>query len=522
MSVHRPPTQSELVVQALRRFPDRVAFRQGGKSLSYAGLADALARWLTVLREHGIGPGGRVGLLSLNRPEVWLAQVAPGLLDASYTALHPAGSFSDHLFICDDAELTVLIVDPAFADRAAELAAKSATLTHVLTLGPSDLGSDLLVLADRAAPSVLEPSADPESTTWLLYTGGTTGLPKGVHLSQRALAAQALNLATGWDLPRERRYLSVAPISHASGLPILPTLLAGGTTVLMTKWDPEEWLRTVADERVTMSFLVPTMIYSLLDTEGVEAADRSSLEAIVYGASPMSPARLREGIARLGGVFTQMWGQTESTGTGTTLWRSQHDVSDTPEAAERLTSCGQATPGVTIAVLDPDGQPVEPGEIGELCLRGPSVMTGYHNQPELTEQAFAHGWLHTGDVGRVDSAGFAYIVDRLKDLIITGGYNVYPTELEKVISAHPAVAQCAVIGVPDTKWGEAVKAVVVVRSGMAVGPETLIDLVRQEKGSVQAPKSVDFVDAIPVTGVGKPDKKTLRARYWADHDRAVN
>jgi fatty-acyl-CoA synthase len=232
----------------------------------------------------------------------------------------------------------------------------------------------------------------------------------------------------------------------------------------------------------------------------------------------MSPARLIEGIERMGPVFTQIWGQTESAGMGTALWRSQHDVTD----PVRLTSCGQAIPGVRLAILDGGDQEVAPGEAGEICLRGTMVMNGYHQQPELTEKALAHGWLHTGDVGRRDDQGFVYIVDRVKDLIISGGFNVYPGEIEKVLSTHPNVSSCAVIGVPDHKWGEAVKAVVVARPGTAIDVDALIALVRDQKGPVCTPKSVDVVDAIPVTAVGKADKKVLRAKYWQGLDRNVH
>jgi len=261
------------------------------------------------------------------------------------------------------------------------------------------------------------------------------------------------------------------------------------------------------------------MVYVLLDHPGIAQADLSSLELIIYGASPMSPARLVEAMKRFGPVFMQLYGQSEAPNCITALHKHEHDPENRPE---RLASCGTPSGSSQVALLDDDGKEVRVGEVGEICVRGPLVMLGYWNKPEETEKAFRHGWLHTGDMARRDTDGFIYIVDRSKDLIITGGFNVFPREVEDVLTRHPAVAAAAVIGVPDEKWGEAVKAVVVLKAGETVAPEALIALVREHKGPVQAPKSVDFVDALPVTGLGKPDKKALRARYWSGQQRAVH
>ena len=233
----------------------------------------------------------------------------------------------------------------------------------------------------------------------------------------------------------------------------------------------------------------------------------------------MSPARLVEGIERFGPVFMQLYGQSEVPNCITVLRRDDHDPVAHPE---RLASCGAPVAGLQVKLLDEDGHEVPEGEVGEICCRGPLVMAGYWNKPEETARAFRHGWLYTGDLARRDADGFLYIVDRSKDMIISGGFNVFPREVEDVLTRHPAVAAAAVIGVPDPKWGEAVKAVVVCRAGAEVSAEALIAMVRDAKGVVHAPKSVDFTDDLPVTGLGKPDKKVLRARYWGGAARAVN
>src|SRR5438270_3061912 len=517
--LHDAATTCDVVVSALRRFPDRVAFRMDGRDISYREAEDILQRWVGGLQHRGVEPGQGVGLVSLNRPEAWSAQVAPALAGGRYTALHPLGSLDDHLHACNEAELRFLFVDPPFAERATQLLERAETVEAVFSLGPSDAGEDINQLAAAATVGgrLDRGPHGPEDMAYLLYTGGTTGVPKAAMLSERAFSTLANGTALGWDLPEEMRYLAVAPISHAAGMLILPTLMRGGTVILQRRFDPSAWLRGMAAERATISLLVPTMIYALLDSPELDRTDLSDLHTLMYGASPISPTRLAEGVERLGPVFCQLYGQTESGGQGTSLWRHQHDVSD----LRRLTSCGTPMPFNRVAILDTDNNPAPDGEAGEICIQGPSVMDGYWKQPELTEAAFSGGWLHTGDIGVRDEYGFFYIVDRKKDMIVSGGFNVLPREIEDVLGQHPAVSACAVIGVPDEKWGEAVRALVVLRPGATAEPEELIGLVREKKGPVYAPKPVEFIDSLPLTPVGKADKKVLRARYWEGRDRQV-
>ena len=262
------------------------------------------------------------------------------------------------------------------------------------------------------------------------------------------------------------------------------------------------------------------MIYALLDHPALDRTDVSSLETFLYGPAPMSPTRLAEGLERIGHVFTQFYGQTESGGTGTVLAKQDHD----PARPTRLASCGKAMSMMRLRIQDVEGREVPVGETGEICIQGPSVMDGYWNQPELTAETFRHGWLHTGDMATRDDEGFLTIVDRKKDMIVSGGFNVFPRprEIEDVLSSVSAVAISAVIGVPDDRWGEAVKAVVVRKPGAHGTADQLIALVKEKKGPVYAPKSVDFVDAIPLTAVGKADKRALRAKYWSGQDRLVH
>jgi fatty-acyl-CoA synthase len=512
-------TYGEMILTALRRFPDRIAFRQDGRTLTYRQTSDLLARWITVLTQRGLKPGQGVGVLSSNRPEVWLAQSASIMTGGRYTALHPLGSLDDHLYACNEAELRFLIVDPPYAERAARLLDGAAVVEAIFTLGPAEVGEDLTHLAEQVTPAPLTAGPHgPDDVAWLLYTGGTTGVPKAAMLPERAIAQMMFAVLSGWDLPNEMRYLACAPISHAAGMLTTPTLLRGGTVILQKSFDPGAWLAAVATERVTLSLLVPTMIYAVLDHPALGRTDLSSLQTIMYGASPMSPARMAEALERVGPVFCQLYGQTECAGLATSLWRAEHDRTD----LHRLTSCGRPIPGVRVSVRDDNGAVVPDGEPGEICVQGPSVMLGYWKQPELTRAALGEGFLRTGDIAVRDEEGYLYIVDRKKDMIVSGGFNVFPREVEDVLTTHPAVSNVAVIGVPDPRWGEAVKALVVTKPGARVSAEEIIQLVRDKKGPVYAPKSVDFLDTLPLTPVGKADKKTLRARYWAGHTRNVH
>ena len=318
--------------------------------------------------------------------------------------------------------------------------------------------------------------------------------------------------------PEEVRHLVCTPLSHAGSSLFVPLQLQSATMFVLPTFEAGAVLEAIERHRITTTMLVPSMIYALLDHPRFAETDLSSLQTVFYGASAMSPARLQEALTKLGPIFVQFYGQTEAPMTVCVLRKEDHDIND----LERLTSCGRPLPWVPVALLDDDGKEVPMGEPGELCVRGPLVMKGYWNKPEETAEAFEHGWLHTGDVCREDEDGFFTIVDRKKDMIVSGGFNIFPREVEDVISTHPSIAAVAVVGVPDETWGEAVKAVVVPRAGQTIDERELIELVKQRKGSHHAPKSIDIVDSIPVSAVGKPDKKVLRARYWAGADRLVH
>ena len=512
-ALHRPLYVPDLLVNALTRTPDRpLLLRPDGSGLNVSEVRDASSRFQQALHALGVGRGTRVGLLSSNRVEVLFANNAVQLLAAIYVPLHPLGSSADHLHMLTDSGVDVLVVDPSrYGERAAELAQQIPGL-KLLSFGPLPGAADLLALAAGFDPQALvAPRVGAHDVIRLGYSGGTTGKPKALASVQRTGLATLSIMLAEWEWPNPPRYLSCMPLSHAGAAMFLPTLMKGGHMLVLPGFDPVSVMQAIQTHRLNCVMLVPTMIYALLDHPRFGEFDLSSLECVYYGASAIAPARLKEAIEKIGPVFFQFYGQAEAPMSVTVMRRAEHDVND----PRRLASCGRPVPWVQVELLDAENRPVADGTPGEICVRGPLVMDGYRDNAPLTAQAFDGGWLHSGDLAVRDPDGFLRIIDRTKDMIVSGGFNIYPREIEDVLAEHPAVAQSAVIGVAHAKWGEAVKAIVVLRSGTQASADELIAHVAARKGAFQAPKSVDFLDSIPQTAVGKPDKKALRARFAA-------
>lgn len=511
------PTLVALTLRALRRFPERTAFAWDEGALSYRATASLIAGLQAGMAAAGLRRGMRLALLAGNRAQAWCAGVAAQGLGLSITWLHPMASLSDHIYHIQDSEADGLIVDqPTYRDRGGELAARGG-VAIVLTLGRAEYGTDLLAAAERAGEADPQDLSSADDCAILNYTGGTTGKSKGVVRRHRSYAQIPLAILADYDLPQTPRYLAAAPITHVSGSIVLPSLMRGGTVHLAKGFDPERLLSTIERNRINLTLLVPTMIYVLLDHPGLGKTDLSSLELLLYGASPMSPTRLVEGLERIGPVFAQLYGQTECYPVSF-LRKSDHDRA----RPELFGSCGFPLGGCQVKLLQPDGREAATGEAGEICVRAPWMMDEYWKRPEQTAEALEGDWLRTGDVARADEQGYLYIVDRKKDMIVTGGFNVFPREVEDALMSHGEVAQAAVIGVPDPKWGEAVTALVVRKAGADVSAQALIDLVKGLKGGPHTPKHVEFVEALPMTAVGKIDKKALRQEHWAGQQRMVS
>jgi fatty-acyl-CoA synthase len=509
--LHRPLYTADLLANALNQDLSRPLLHLvDGPTLTVGEVRDATSQYVQALTRLGVRRGARVGLLSANRPEVLHVSHAVQMLAAIYMPMHPLAGVADHLHVIADSGIEILIFDAErYAHRAAELAERAPGL-RLVAFGETPLADDLCALAASFTPQPLAPPrVEPTDVSRIGYSGGTTGKPKSLTTTQRVSQATLQLLMAEWEWPSPPRVLSCAPLSHAGAAMVLPTLLKGGTLMVLPGFEPVAVMQAIQDHRINCMLVVPTMIYALLDHPRFSEFDLSSLETVFYGASAISPARLKEAIERIGPVFAQYYGQAEVPMVITYMRKADHDVSD----PRRLASCGRPTPWLNLALLDAENQPVPDGEPGEICVRGPLVFDGYRDNPELTAETWAGGWHHTGDVAVRDPDGFLRIVDRTKDMIITGGFNVYPREIEDILSEHPAVAQAVVIGAPHAKWGEAVKAVIVLRSGQSASAEELIASVAARKGSFQAPKAVEFVATIPQTPVGKPDKKAVRARY---------
>ncbi len=527
--LRHPLHTGHLTVGALRRHHDRPVLVLGATTLTGGQLAMRISQYIQAFEALGAGTGATVGLLSLNRPEVLMIIGAGQTQGYRRTALHPLGSLDDHAYVLSDAGATSLIIDPTpmFVERALGLLEKVPSLTRILTLGPvpaelAEVGVDLIAEAASHEPRPLVAADLPaDHIGGLTYTGGTTGKPKGVMGTVGSIMTMTTVQLAEWEWPEHPRFLMCTPLSHAGAAFFTPTIVKGGEMIVLPKFDPAEVLATIEERRITATMLVPSMIYALMDHPDSHTRDLSSLETVYYGASAMNPVRLAEAIARFGPIFAQYFGQSEAPMAITYLAKGEHDE-------QRLTSCGRPTLFARVALLDADGNAVARGEVGEICVSGPLLSGGYWHLPDATAETFRDGWLHTGDMAREDAQGFYYIVDRVKDMIVTGGFNVFPREVEDVVAEHPAVAQVCVIGTPDDKWGEAVTAVIVLRpdhpadeDAVAAVTAEIQAAVKERKGSVQAPKQVIVVESVPVTALGKPDKKAVRAGFWAGASRAI-
>lgn len=492
-----PPTVGTQILRALARFPRRIAFvDEVGQATTYAGTADIIGRYQAVFAAQGLKHGATVALLSANRIEGWCAGVAAQASGMAVTWLHPLGSLDDHRWQLDVAHIDALIVDEIHH------AARGSDLAATFTLGRADFGIDLTASAQRIGVSAPHDTASAADTAQINFTGGTTGTPKGVLRRHAQAAAITNTILAGFELPHTPRYLAIAPNSHVGGSIVPAVLTRGGSIHLRTQFDPAAVVDAIDQERINTTLLVPTMIYALLNHSGLDSADTTALELLLYGAAPIAPERLDEGLDRLGPVFAQLYGQTECHPIAY-LARADH----TDESLRR--SCGFPTPATDVAIVDDSGAEVTSGELGEIAVRSPTAMDSFLNSSEGLDD----GWIRTGDIGKFDDRGYLYIADRKKDMIITGGFNVYPREVEDALTEHPDVLVAAVFGVHDDHWGEAVTAAVVARPGADIDASALIAHVRSRKGAVQAPKGVIFLDSLeslPRTALGKIDKKALR------------
>ncbi|WP_425300743.1 fatty-acid--CoA ligase FadD8 [Nocardia wallacei] len=514
-----PVHNGHSLLAGLRRHRRDPVMTLGETVLTGADVIDAISRYAAAFAAHGVDTGTPSALLALNRPEVLFILGAGQIRGHRRTALHPMGGLDDHVHVLTDAGITSLVIDPLpqFVQRARELVDRVPELTRVLVLGPvpeelADVGVDLIAAAAEFEPQPIEAvDVPPDFVVSISYTGGTTGKPKGVIGTAGGMATMTQIQLSEWEWPKRPKFLICTPLSHAGAAFFLPVVLLGGQCVVLPRFDAGDVLRAIEEHRITATMLVPSMLYALLDHPDIDKRDLSSLETVYYGASAIDPTRLTQAIERFGPIFAQYFGQSEAPMAISYLPKGEH-------TRERLTSCGRPSAALRTALIDAEGTVVAPGEVGEICVSGPLLAGGYLNLPEVTAETFRDGWLHTGDLAREDADGYWHIVGRSKDMVVTGGFNVFPREVEDVVSEHPKVLDVAVVGVPDPRWGEAVTAVVVLdkeiaadTAAVAAVTDEIQQEVKRRKGSVQVPKHVLVVDDLPLTGLGKIDKKAVRA-----------
>ena len=499
--------------------PEAPCLTTAGRTLSYADVQRLSWRVARALDRSGIAPGDKVAILSANDPVAFGCVFGISRAGAVWCPVNPRNEAAENRDLLDFFDCRCLIFQAAFAPLVARILPDLPKLSVLVCLDgepPDAIGFDLWTGPEPAEPWQAEP---PDDLVMLVGTGGTTGRPKGVMLTGRSIETMSALTLMSYPFRPRPRYLALAPLTHAAGVLCFPVMTLGGEIVIMGKPDLTEFLVLIEKHAITHTFLPPTLIYMLLDHAGLARADLSSLMCLWYGAAPMSASRLEEALTRIGPVMGQLFGQTEAPMMISTLAPADHFRDDGSVATERLSSAGRPTPLTIVTIMDDDGNRRGPGERGEIVIRGPLVMAGYYKNPEASAETAKYGWHHTGDIGYLDSGGYLFIVDRAKDMIITGGFNVYSAEVEQVLLAHPAIGDCAVIGLPDEKWGERVTAVVQPRPGQVVTGDEVRAFVKERIGSVKAPKQVEVWPDLPRSKVGKVLKAEVKARLKDEADR---
>ncbi len=514
--------------QVLRRAAlvngDGVATRYQGRNTTWAQTSARVPQLAGALRTLGLDSGDRVAILGVNSDEYfqWLFAIpwAGGVFVPVNTRLAP----EEIVYCLNQSGSRVLIVDDTYSGLVAQIRGEVGSIEHVIHISDRAAAPGCVLLRDLLARSAPVPDAGRggDDLASICFTGGTSGRSKGVMLTHDHLIVSTLQWAFEIGVGRDDVILVVAPMFHLAGaINAFAAAVLAASACIMSRFDPRLMLQTMASERVTKAAWVPTMLNAILSHPDFASFDLSSLRRITYGGSPISETLLRRALEALPHVqLFQVYGQTEGGPIISVLKPVDHQTSG--PTAGRLNSAGQMIVGTEIRIVDADDQPVGHGVAGEICVRGLTVAHGYWNLPEETRQAQRGGWLHTGDAGYLDADGFLYIVDRVKDMIITGGENVYPQEVENVLCAHPAVFECAVFGIPDERWGERIHAVVRLREGCSVERDELIAHCRQHLAPYKCIRSVDFrTEPFPLSGISKILKRELRAPYWQARQRQV-
>lgn len=508
-------TLGDIPRKGLALYRERIAIVFEGKSITYEEMENRVNRLANALIGLGLKKGDHLIILAENSfkyMEVYFAAAKAGIV---VTPLNFRLSDEELIYIINDCEATLFFVGEGYEERALRLKKDLKRVIHWISMD-KELSGYLFYEKFIKNVSDVYPMVDVDENDLaiLMYTGGTTGLPKGVMLSHRNIMTAMYGLIIGHSFTFKDITCFVLPLFHISLWPVLCLLMVGGKVVILRRPDIGEILRAVQEEKCTHIVLVPTLLAWLVDDPRSNEFDLSSLRLITYAGSPMPIEVLKKCIKKFGYIFTQGYGLTEAAPIVSILFKEDH-VLEGPKA-KLLTSAGKAGLPVEVRVVDENDIPLKPSEIGEIVVRGKNVMIGYWKNPELTNKTLRGGWLHTGDMGMIDEDGYIYLLDRKADMIITGGENVYPQEVENILYTHPAIKECAVVSAPDDRWGERVQAVVVLKEGLKVTEEELIKYCKGKLAGYKCPKKIEFWNELPKTSIGKILRKEVKRHFWKD------
>lgn len=511
---------------AASRYPNREAFVDGDGTIriNFAEAQKLVYAVAHALRtDDSLGLGAHIAIYSPNDYRISLLQIAINRASMVWVSIHTRNAVETNIAVLDYADCDLVFFHSSYeAFVPAMKTGLPRTKTFICLDRASEHGANFAEwISSHQNVTLPESEVDEDRLAVLQPTGGTTGPSKGALLTNRAVEMSLISVFSALDMDHETRVLAVAPLTHAACFVTLAAAVRGGATVVLPSFDAYNVLDTIARERITHLFLPPTIVYALLSCPALDHTDTSSLRCIAVGAAPIAPEKLKEAVRRIGPVIYEVYGQSECLFPVVAKQPADYLLESGEFDEDALRSAGRAVPFARVEIMGDDGALVGPGVRGEIVVRSAMVMAGYYKKPEDSSAVSARGWHHTTDIGIRDARGFITIVDRMKDMIVSGGFNIFPAEVEAAINAHPAVLECAVVGVPDEKWGEAVKAIVQLKPGQEISEAQLIELCKQALGSVKAPKSVEFWTDLPRSAVGKILKREIRARFWEGQWRSV-
>ena len=513
---------SDYLATAAARWPEKEALVYDNTRFTYDQVkrhSDRVA--IQLQREPGLQPGAHVAVYSPNDHLVPICQFGVNRADMAWIGVHDRNSLETNARVMDAMDCDLIFFNSTYEEAIPQLKQWLPRVQRwICTDAVSKHAPSLDEWLDAGSQELPYVEPDRDATACIAPTGGTTGPSKGAVHTHHSLEMEVINVASTLNMKENTRLLTVAPLSHAAGHFALGLLPWAGTNVILRGFDAETALRTIATERITHLFVPPTIVYMLLAHPTLKQHDLRSISHLIVGAAPIAPEKFREAVRVFGPVLYEAYAQSESA-IPILVKRPSDYYRDGSFDEAALCSAGRAIPNTRVEIMDDDGHLLSRGERGEIVTRSSMGMAAYYKNEEATREAAAHGFHHTGDIGVMDERGFVTILDRKKDMIITGGFNVFPTEVEAAINEHPAVLDCIVVGVPDEKWGEAIKAVVQLKQGVVVSGQELIDLCQIKLGGVKSPKSVEIWPDLPRSAVGKTLRREVRAKFWEGQWRAV-